>query len=431
MTTRPKPLWSGRLERGLDPEVFDFSVLVEQDRRLLPYDIRASIVHVRMLERQGLLDASDARALRDALAEVEFAPDRDEDIHSMIERILVERLGELGKRVHAGRSRNDQTAVATRLWARDAAAGAARSVGKLVQTLIDRARGEGDLILPGYTHLQRAQPITLGHHLAAHATALLRDIARFDAAGEAAAVSPLGAGALAGSSLGLDPEFSADELGMTASFENSLDAVSDRDFLLDLCYAATVTMVHLSRMAEELVLWTSQEFAFAELADSVATGSSMMPQKKNPDVAELVRGRTGIAIGRLTGLLALHKGIPLSYNRDLQDTRPEAYEQIDAVRQSAEVFSLAYGTIGFNADTMHAAAADGRTVATDVAERLVVEGSTFRDAHHAVAARVAAGEQFTSPTVEEAVAARHARGMPAAYREQLDRLQARLDGLVP
>ncbi|WP_037841739.1 argininosuccinate lyase [Streptomyces sp. NRRL F-5126] len=431
MTTRPEPLWSGRLEQGLDPQVFDFSVLVERDRRLLPYDLKASMVHVRMLERQGLLAERDALALQEALAELEFAPDGDEDIHAMIERVLVERLGELGKRVHAGRSRNDQTAVATRLWARDAAGQAASAVGALARTLVDRARGDGDLVLPGYTHLQRAQPITLGHHLAAHATALLRDISRFGAAGEAAAVSPLGAGALAGSSLGLDPEFSARELGMTASFENSLDAVSDRDFLLDLCYAATVTMVHLSRMAEELVLWTSQEFAFAELADSVATGSSMMPQKKNPDVAELVRGRAGVAIGRLTGLLALNKGIPLSYNRDLQDTRPQAYEQIDAVCESAEVFALAYATLRFDAETMRAAADDGRTVATDVAERLVVGGSTFRDAHHAVAARVARGERFTSPTVEEAVAARDARGMPATYREQLDRIEDRLAGLVP
>ncbi|WP_020495547.1 argininosuccinate lyase [Sciscionella marina] len=424
------PLWSGRLETGLDPRVFEFSVLVDQDRRLLPYDLRASIVHVRMLERQGLLGEPDARRLREALAEVEFAPDGDEDIHSMIERILTEHLGELGKRVHAGRSRNDQTAIATRLWARDAATAAARSVAELARALVDRARVDGDLLLPGYTHLQRAQPVPLGHHLAAHATGLLRDAGRFTSAGEAANASPLGAGALAGSSLGLDPGYSAAELGMDAAFENSIDAVSDRDFLLDFCYAATVTMVHLSRMAEELVLWTSQEFGFAELSDAVATGSSMMPQKKNPDVAELVRGRAGIAIGRLTGLLSLIKGIPLAYNRDLQDTRPQTYEQFDAVTEATAVMALAYATLGFDAEAMGAAADDGRTVATDVAERMVTEGASFRDAHHAVAARVAAGERFETPSAEQAVAARTAPGMPGTYRAQLDRLTERIEAIL-
>ena len=417
------PLWSGRLEGGLDPLVLRFSGSLEVDSRLLPYDVVASQAHVRMLQRQGILDPADAESIVDALAAVSVDDGaEDEDIHSLIERRLVERLGETGKRVHAGRSRNDQVATAFRLWCRDAAAGLVGAIGSLQEALVSVAERDGALLLPGFTHLQRAQPITLGHHLAAHAVALDRDARRLRAAFDAAGISPLGAGALAGSSLPLAPEQVASELGLAGSFANSLDAVSDRDFALDLSYAATVAFVHLSRMGEELVLWTSQEFGWAELANSVATGSSMMPQKKNPDVGELIRGRAGTAIGRLVSLLSMLKGLPLAYNRDLQEDKEPVFAQVDALAGALAVAALAYRSLSFHGERMAAAADDGLTVATDVAEALVRQGVPFREAHHQVAGRIAEGGRFSEPTAAEAIAARSARGMPGRWRESVAEL---------
>jgi argininosuccinate lyase len=409
------PLWAGRLSGGLDPIVLDFTASLAIDRRLLPYDLRASGVHVRMLARQGLIDGAEAERICDALDGVEIEPDaRDEDVHSAIERLL----GDLGPRVHAGRSRNDQVQTAMRLWAKDACDQALSGIRELAGTLLLLAEEQGDAVLPGYTHGQRAQPVWLGHHLAAHVWALLRDARRFAAVREASDVSPLGAGALAGSSLPLDPDWVAAELGFARRFENSLDAVSDRDYVAGLCYAAALLMVHLSRLAEELVLWTSAEYAFAELDDSAATGSSMMPQKKNPDAAELTRGKAGTAIGRLAGLLATLKGLPLSYNRDLQEDKRAAFGQMDDLLGALAAMRVCMAGLRVDRDRMQAAASDGATVATDVAEELVRGGMPFRQAHGEVAARVAAGERFASPTAQEAAAAR----LPLdALRAQLGR----------
>jgi argininosuccinate lyase len=337
-------------------------------------------------------------------------------VHSAIERLL----GELGPRVHAGRSRNDQVQTAMRLWAKQACGDLIEGVRRLASALLDRADAEGDAVLPGYTHGQRAQPVWLGQHLAAHVWALTRDGRRLSQVREAADVCPLGAGALAGSSLPLDPEWVAAELGFARSFANSLDAVSDRDYLTGLCYAAALAMVHLSRIGEELVLWTSAEYGFAELDDSAATGSSMMPQKKNPDAAELVRGKAGTAIGRLTGLLSTLKGLPLAYNRDLQEDKRASFDQVDDLAGSLAALTVCVRGLRFDRERMAAAAGDGRTVATDLAEQLVREGVPFREAHSRVAGRVAAGERFAEPTAEQAAAGRLAadglRGQLATAR---------------
>jgi argininosuccinate lyase len=422
------PLWSGRLQGGLDDRVLRFSASLPVDRRLLAHDVRASRAHVRMLARQGILARDEADAIVAALGEVAIDDGAaDEDVHSLIERQLVARLGETGKRVHAGRSRNDQVATAFRLYAREAARELVGAAAGLQAVLVERAHADGALVLPGYTHLQRAQPVTLGHHLAAHAFALQRDVVRLRAAHDAADVSPLGAGALAGSSLPLDPVSVAEELGFAGTFANSLDAVGDRDFACDLVYACALCLVHLSRMAEELILWTSQEFGFAELDDRVALGSSMMPQKKNPQVAEHVRGRAGVAIGRLAGLLAVVKGLPLAYNSDLQEDKEATFAQVDAARAALEVLALVYASLRVDAARMAAAADDGLTVATDVAEALVREGVPFREAHERVAGRVAGGERFAAPSAADAVAARRGPGMPGRLSEQLAALAAGIE----
>jgi argininosuccinate lyase len=421
------PLWSGRLEGGLHPDVLALTQSLDIDQRLLPYDVAASQAHVRMLGRQGIIPAAEAAQIEDALGQVTIDDGAtDEDVHSLIERQLVTMLGDTGRRVHAGRSRNDQVATAFRLWCRAHAYRLQLAVADLQQALLGVAERDGTTVLPAFTHLQRAQPVPLAHHVAAHAWALQRDVGRFAAAQDAANVSPLGAGALAGSSLPLDPAGVADDLGMRTSFVNSLDAVSDRDFAADLLYACALCLVHCSRMGEELILWTSQEFGWAALADDVATGSSMMPQKKNPDVAELARGRSGTAIGRLTGLLATMKGLPLTYNRDLQEDKEGVFAQVDATIGVLRLLQLAYEGLTIDAAKMRAAAADGTTVATDVAEALVRGGMPFRDAHTEVATRIAAGERFDSPTPEEAIAARQGPGMPGRVNEQL----AELAGLI-
>ena len=417
------PLWSGRLEGGLHPDVLALTQSLDIDQRLLPYDVAASQAHVRMLGRQGIIPAAEAAQIEDALGQVAIDDGAtDEDVHSLIERQLVAMLGDTGRRVHAGRSRNDQVATAFRLWCRAHAYRLQLAVADLQQALLGVAERDGTTVLPAFTHLQRAQPVPLAHHMAAHAWALQRDVGRFAAAQDAANVSPLGAGALAGSSLPLDPAGVAADLGMRTSFVNSLDAVSDRDFAADLLYACALCLVHCSRMGEELILWTSQEFGWAALADDVATGSSMMPQKKNPDVAELARGRSGTAIGRLTGLLATMKGLPLTYNRDLQEDKEGVFAQVDATIGVLRLLQLAYEGLTIDTAKMRAVAADGTTVATDVAEALVRGGMPFRDAHTEVATRIAAGERFDSPTPEEAIAARQGPGMPGRVNEQLTEL---------
>jgi argininosuccinate lyase len=392
--------------------------------------VLASQVHVRMLERVGLLDEAEATALVDALAEVPPVPDDapDEDVHSYLERRLTEKLGALGRKLHAGRSRNDQVAVATRLWAKDVTRELALGVAAAQEALVACARANESAVLPGYTHMQRAQPVLLGHHLAAHAWMLERDAERLRAAYASADECPLGAGALAGSSLPLDPQWTAAELGFARSFDNTIDAVADRDFICDLLYACALGFVHLSRLAEEVVLFSSQEFAFAQLDDTIALGSSIMPQKKNPQVAEHLRGRAGVAIGRLTAMLAVCKGLPLAYDSDLQEDKELAFSQVAAYDGALGATALLVSGLRFDAERMREAAADGATVATDVAEALVRGGMPFREAHEQVAARIAAGERFADPTPEEAIAARTAPGgtSPARVDEQLSALTWRI-----
>jgi argininosuccinate lyase len=415
-------LWSGRLPGGLDPDVKAFTASLAVDRRLLPYDLRATAAHVRMLAARGILDADRATSICAALESVEIdAGAADEDVHSAIER----ELGDLGRWVHAGRSRNDQVQTAMRLWVKDACGEMVAGLRGLAGALLDRAEADGDAVLPGYTHGQRAQPVWLGQHLAAHVWALVRDIDRFHAVHRRADTCPSGAGALAGSSLPLDPAAVASELGFAAVHENPIDAVADRDYCVELVFACTLAFSHLSRIAEELVLWTSAEYGFAELDDSAATGSSMMPQKKNPDAAELVRGRAGTAAGRLAGLLATLKGLPLAYNRDLQEDKRASFDAVDDLAGALRALTVCIRGITFHPDRMAAAAGDGWCVATDVAEAMVREGMPFRAAHSAVAGRVAAGERFSSPAPAEAAAARQP---PDALRIQLARARAAVSG---
>jgi argininosuccinate lyase len=396
-------LWAGRLAGGLHPEVLAFTASLDVDRRLLPFDLLATAAHARMLGRQGLIPAATAERICIALGHIELEPDAsDEDVHSAIERLL----GELGPWVHAGRSRNDQVQTAMRLWVKDACDRLTEAVRGLAVALLDLADREGDALMPGYTHGQRAQPVWLGQHLAAHVWSLHRDIGRLGQVRASADVSPAGAAALAGSSLPLDPGSVAEELGFAATFENSIDAVADRDYCAELVFACALAFVHLSRLAEELVLWSSAEYGFAQLDDSAATGSSIMPQKKNPDPAELARGKAGTAVGRLAGLLATLKGVPLAYNRDLQEDKRVCFDQVDDLLGALGALRVCIEGLQVDAGRMAAAADDGTTVATDLAERLVQEGMPFRAAHAEVAARVAAGERFDSPTAAEAAAAR-------------------------
>jgi argininosuccinate lyase len=370
-------LWSARTGTPLAPEVEAF--LAAADAELLPYDCDATLVHARRLHAAGLLDDAELAEVEQALAGLEWEPG-DEDVHTLIER----KLGEVGRKLHAGRSRNDQVAAALRLYVADACAEAAGGIGALAGAILDRAEEEAETPMPGYTHLQRAQPVTVGHHLLAWTEMLERDLDRFRLSAGHAEPSPLGSGALAGSTLPLPPP-----PGPAA--RNSLDAVGDRDFALDYLYAAAVLFVHLSRIGEELVLWTSAEFAFARLPEEAATGSSMMPQKLNPDAAELARGKAGTAIGRLAGLLAVVKGLPLSYNRDLQEDKEPVFAARRDVRGALEALRVLVAGLHLDRGRLAAAAADPALYATDRAEELVREGTTFRDAHEQVAAEARAG----------------------------------------
>jgi len=370
-------LWSGRTERPPAPEVAAF--LAAPDAELLPYDCEATVVHARRLNAAGLLDDAELAEAEETLAGLEWEPG-DEDVHTLIER----KLGEVGRKIHAGRSRNDQVAAALRLYVADACEEAAAGIAALAQTILDRAEADAETPMPGYTHLQRAQPVTVGHHLLAWTEMLERDLDRFRLAGTHAEPSPLGSGALAGSTLPLPPP-----PGPTV--RNSLDAVADRDFALDYLYAAAVLFAHLSRIGEELVLWTSAEFGLARLPEEAATGSSMMPQKLNPDVAELARGKAGTAIGRLAGLLAVVKGLPLSYNRDLQEDKEPVFAARRDVRGALAALRVLVAGLELDRERLTAAAADPALYATDRAEQLVQEGTPFRDAHEQVAAEARAG----------------------------------------
>ena len=386
-------LWHGRFESDPAEELMAYTESLSFDRRLWADDIVGSTAHVRMLVEVGIMSATDGDRILAALDSVgeEFAngtfvfEPTDEDIHTAIERRVTQIAGEPGGRIHTGRSRNDQVATAVRLWCRREVLAVARRALELVETLESRAQWADSQVpsvrMPGYTHVQHAQPVLLSHHLRAHAWAILRDVDRLSDALRRADVSPLGAGALAGSSLPLDPAFSAAQMGFTSTFANSLDAVSDRDFVAEILFAIALLGVHLSRIGEEWVLWTSAEFGFAVLDDGFATGSSMLPQKKNADIAELARGKAGRLIGNLTGLLAMLKGLPLSYNRDLQEDKEPLFDSVDQVRRALVALNGMISTATFRTDRMAEAADSEGLVATDLAEYLVRVGVPFREAH--------------------------------------------------
>ena len=400
MTENSGHLWHGRFSSGPADELMAFTASLPFDKNLWHDDITGSKAHVNGLERAGLLDAAEAESVRRALDAVhaEFSAggfefvDSDEDIHTAIERRVTEIAGDAGAKLHTSRSRNDQVATALRLWTRRNLIEVAGRTLNLIDVLLSCADSagwsEGSIYLPGYTHLQRAQPVQLSHHLAAHAWALLRDVDRLFATVERANISPLGAGALAGTSLPINPLPTAKELGFRAAFANSLDAVSDRDFVAEALFDIALLGVHLSRIGEEWVLWTTEEFGFARLDDAYSTGSSMLPQKKNADIAELARGKSGRLIGNLTGLLATLKGLPLAYNRDLQEDKEPLFDSVNQVALALGALAGMIATAKFNQPRMQAAADDQLASATDLAEWLVRKGVPFRRAHALVGALV-------------------------------------------
>jgi len=384
------PLWGGRF--GSSPaEAFErLNASIPFDVRLAPHDIRGSIAHAKMLGEQGILKKEESaelvRGLEVVLGEVEAGEFSwtlsDEDVHTAVERRLREHVGEVALKLHTGRSRNDQVALDLRLFVREAAEGVRGGVLAAMRALVEVAEANREVVLPGYTHLQRAQPVLLSHHLLAHFWAFERDARRLEAAREAANRSPLGAAALGGTPHPIDTGLTAQELGMVP-LVNSLDAVSDRDFALDLLYACAVLGVHLSRMGEEWVLWTSAEFGFATLDDAYSSGSSIMPQKKNPDAHELMRGKAGRLIGYLNALLVTLKGLPLGYSKDLQEDKEPLFDAVDAVTPMLAVLPEILRTARFDAGRMRQAAG-GFALATELADFLAARGVPFREAHHAV-----------------------------------------------
>jgi len=389
-------LWEGRLGEHPADALMAFTASLDFDRRLAGDDLAGSRAHVRGLQRAGVVTEQEMGILLAALNRVEdeladgsfrFLPS-DEDIHTAIERRVSEIAGPAGGKLHTGRSRNDQVATAVRLFTKRQLTEVARGIVALQEVLYERARTAPDAYLPGYTHMQRAQPVLLAHHLLAHAWAFSRDVDRILDTRRRLDVSPLGAGALAGSSLALDPEEVAEDLGFASRFENSLDAVSDRDFVAEALFDLALLGVHLSRLGEEIVLWSSEEFGFLELDDAYATGSSMLPQKKNPDVAELARGKAGRLIGHLSGFLATLKGLPFAYNRDLQEDKEPLFDAVDQSQLALSALAGLVATARFNIERMAAAADSPAAAAIDLAEFLVEKGVPFREAHGVVAGLV-------------------------------------------
>jgi len=393
-------LWGGRFASGPSDAMAALSRSTHFDWRLAPYDLRQTRAHAHVLQRAGLLTDTEGAAIELAIDELAaevaagtVAPiPADEDVHTAIERLLVEKLGDLGGKLRAGRSRNDQVATDFRLFLRDAATQIAGDVLNLVDAINAQAERHITTVSPGFTHLQHAQPVSFGHELAKHSHALLRDVERLADWDRRAARSPLGAGALAGSSLGLDPQRVAEELGFDSVLGNSIDAVSDRDFVAEFCFVGAMIGVHLSRIGEEVILMASREFAWAKLHDEWSTGSSIMPQKKNPDVAELARGKCGRLIGNLTGLLATLKGLPFGYNRDLQEDKEPAFDTVDQLLLVLPAMTGMMSTLEFDTELMATSAPEGFALATDIAEWLVREGIPFRKAHEIAGACVQAAE---------------------------------------
>lgn len=384
--------WGGRFEAELDRTAARLNASVDFDKRLAPQDIRGSIAHARMLGERGILDASEVERIEKGLEQIRdeieagkmrWDPAR-EDVHMNIEATLTERIGETGGKLHTGRSRNDQIATDMRIWTREACLQTAGRIDGVLAVLARRARDGLDVLLPGYTHLQRAQPVRLGHHLLAWAEMLQRDRGRLLDAAKRLNQCPLGSGALAATTFPLDREATAKALGFDGITRNSLDAVGDRDFLIETVSALANCAVHLSRICEELVLWSSQEFGFVQMSDAFTTGSSMMPQKKNPDMAELVRGKSARVVGDLVSLIVLMKGLPLAYNRDMQEDKPPVFDAFDTVDDCLQVLAGSLATARFDAARMRAALQRGFVDATEMADYLAAKGVPFRQAHHVV-----------------------------------------------
>jgi argininosuccinate lyase len=396
-TAPPTRLWGGRFSGGPAEALARLSMSVHFDWRLAPYDLLASRAHARVLHRAGLLDAEELERIVAALDDLDraardgsFRPGADdEDVHTALERGLLERVGALGGKLRAGRSRNDQIATDLRLYLRDHVRQVVGRIAQLEAALVAQAERTVSAPAPGLTHMQHAQPIVFAHQLLAHVQAFVRDVARLEDWDRRASVSPLGAGALAGSSLPLDPTAVAAELGFSRAAPNSIDAVSDRDFAAEFLFCAALIGVHLSRLGEEVVLWATSEFQWVELDDAFSTGSSIMPQKKNPDVAELARGKSGRLIGDLTALLTVLKGLPLAYDRDLQEDKEPVFDAVDTLLLVLPAVSGMIATMTVDTDRLADTAADGFALATDVAEHLVRRGVSFREAHEAVGRLVA------------------------------------------
>jgi argininosuccinate lyase len=452
----PTRLWGGRFSGGPADALARLSMSVHFDWRLAPYDLLASRAHARVLHRAGLLDEDELGRMLTGLDDLDrdardgsFRPGADdEDVHTALERGLLERVGVLGGKLRAGRSRNDQVATDLRLYLRDHVRQVVTRVAELESALISQAERTIDAPAPGLTHMQHAQPVLFAHQLLAHVQAFVRDVSRLEDWDRRTSVSPLGSGALSGSSLPLDPTAVAHELGFARAAANSIDAVSDRDFAAEFLFCAAMIGVHLSRLGEEIVLWATSEFGWVELDDAFSTGSSIMPQKKNPDVAELARGKAGRLIGDLTALLVVLKGLPLAYDRDLQEDKEPVFDAVDTLLLVLPAVSGMVETMVIDTDRLAATAADGFALATDVAEHLVRRGVAFRDAHEAVGhlvawcaqhdcaledvsdADLASVSAHLTPDVRDvlsvsgALAARAAPGgtAPVRVREQLDDL---------
>ena len=392
-----KAMWAGRFSKELSSELNDFNSSIPFDARMYRQDIQGSLAHAAMLTAEGILTAKEGESILAGLESIlkdldsgVLKPDPSaEDIHMFIEAELTKRIGEPGKRLHTARSRNDQVALDLRLYLSAAIDEVQALLLGLLEVLLDQAEAYAAAILPGYTHLQRAQPVTLGHHLMAYAQMFTRDRGRLADCKQRMSVSPLGCCALAGTTFPIDRQATAAALGFSAACENSLDGVSDRDFVLELASCLAVLMMHLSRFSEEIVLWCSWEFRFVELDDAYATGSSIMPQKKNPDVAELVRGKTGRAYGNLMSLLTMMKGLPLAYNKDMQEDKEPIFDSIDTVRQCLTIFTPMLATMRVRTDRMRQAASAGFINATDCADYLTGKGMPFRTAYQITGALVA------------------------------------------
>jgi len=387
-----RKLWGGRFRLSTDRAVEQYTSSIHFDQRLYPYDIDGSVAHCRMLARQGIIEHEEADRIVEALGTIRQAMDRGdfefdptlEDIHMNIEARLIDMLGPLGEKLHTARSRNDQIALDVRMFLRDAIARCRHRVGELQKALVTQARKQLDVVMPGYTHLQRAQPVLLAHHLLAYVEMLERDDQRLGDCARRVNVLPLGSAALSGTPFAVDREHVSRLLGFDSVSRNSLDAVSDRDFVAEFLFTAAVIMMHVSRLTEELVIWSTREFGFVDMSDAHTTGSSIMPQKKNPDAAELARGKTGRVYGNLLSVLTMMKGIPLSYNRDMQEDKEPLFDSVDTVTATLTVLAEVVNRLTFNADRMFQATQSGFLTATDLADYLVRKGMPFRRAHHTV-----------------------------------------------